>query len=374
MRVGLLFALAACSFDARSARSDAPQDSSIDAVDASGSAACGVAEIAAGGSHTCARRFDGTVACWGNDNTYELGAVTTTKCNVGGTMYMCSPTPLAVAIDGAVALGLGTQHTCAATSAGTYCWGYDKYGAFGDGTVATSGTPHLVAQRAGATAIAGGVYHTCSVSAGSVDCSGENVAGEVGNNTMTLQTTAVSVMTSATSITAGEYLSCALDGQQAPWCWGHNNFYEIDTTTAQNELVPTPLRDLPAATSIAAGRDHLCAVAPDHTVFCRGSNTFGQINAAVITNAQVVSAGHNHTCIIDMTGAVSCIGEVYGAAPAPIPLPHKAIAITSGTYHDCALVDDHSAYCWGDDSFGELGDGTPSATRATTPVKVPLCP
>lgn len=368
-----MLVLGACSFDAHSVPSDGGIDTKL-VIDAplDAVAGCGVAEIAAAGNHACARRTDGRVFCWGSNNTYELGNVVTTKCTIGGTMYACSASPLEVMLDGASALGLGNSHSCAATATGTSCWGYDKYGAFGDGTTATTAAPHLVPQRAGATSLAGGVYHTCSISGGDVSCSGENVAGEVGDNSATTRTTAVQVLAGASFVAGGEYTSCAIDTQQQLWCWGHN-YFSIDATS-QNKLTPSRVTGIPTAIAVAAGRDHLCAIAPDHTLTCRGGNALGQLGPGTLANIAGVSAHHNHTCVFDTAGAVSCFGESYGAVPMAVTLPRPTIQLSSGVYFDCALTDDHAAYCWGDDSFGELGDSTPTSTRVTTPVNVSLCP
>ena len=316
---------------------------------------------------------DGTVTCWGNNNTYELGAVTTTKCSVGSMMYMCSATPVSVAVTGATAIGLGNQHTCAATASGTYCWGYNKYGAFGDGSTTTSATPHLVPQRAGATSITGGVYHGCSLATGTISCSGENVTGEVGNGTAMVQTTAVPAMMNATSLALGEYLSCALDMTGQPLCWGTNTFGEI-SADMQAKLLPTAVTGVPQATAIAAGRDHVCFVLPGKTVSCRGNNAAGQLDVATLADTTAISANHNHTCAQKSDGSVACVGEGYGTVPVAIALPEPARSITSGVSHDCALAASGHVYCWGSDDFGQLGNGTPSSVRSLVPAAVPLCP
>jgi alpha-tubulin suppressor-like RCC1 family protein len=91
--------------------------------------------IAAGAEHACAVRAGGTITCWGDDELGQVGDGTIG----GGTVR----TPVAVVgIDDAVAVAAGATHTCARRANGALaCWGGNAFGQLGDGTTATRLTP-----------------------------------------------------------------------------------------------------------------------------------------------------------------------------------------------------------------------------------------
>ena len=98
-------------------------------------------------THTCAVRNDGTVRCWGNNGSGQLG----------DTSFTDRPTPVAVGgLTTAVAVSAGsTCHTCALLADGTVrCWGDNDYGQLGDGTTTNGATPVPVAGIRPAAAIA----------------------------------------------------------------------------------------------------------------------------------------------------------------------------------------------------------------------------
>lgn len=94
----------------------------------------GIAEIELGARHTCARKSDGTVWCWGSNDFGQLGdgmeEHPEDQCMNGMTLIDCSSVPVQVAgIDDAVELEVGRQHSCVIRAGGTvWCWGYnDNY-------------------------------------------------------------------------------------------------------------------------------------------------------------------------------------------------------------------------------------------------------
>jgi alpha-tubulin suppressor-like RCC1 family protein len=105
----------------------------------------GVAQIAAGGLHTCARMNDGTVQCWGSDADGELGFAAKETCN-GTEEEPCStrakPVP---GLDHVVEIALGRRHSCARLDDGEVkCWGWNGFGQLGDGTKKSHSTPTTV--------------------------------------------------------------------------------------------------------------------------------------------------------------------------------------------------------------------------------------
>jgi alpha-tubulin suppressor-like RCC1 family protein len=150
--------------------------------------------IAAGGGSTCALLAGGSVDCWGDNSSGELGDGTDAGPDSCGHSP-CGTAPGAVSgITGASAITSGYSSSCALLSGGSVeCWGGNSSGELGDGTDTgpdscgyggCSTTPVAVSGITNATAIAAGGDSTCALfSDGGVDCWGDNTGGELGNDT-----------------------------------------------------------------------------------------------------------------------------------------------------------------------------------------------
>jgi alpha-tubulin suppressor-like RCC1 family protein len=137
-----------------------------------------VAAIATGRDHACAVLRTGEVYCWGDNSQGQAGAMA----------YVADLAPGKVPISGrASAVVAGPIHTCAVVDTGTVCWGSDLFGQLGDTTVRSGPMPVRVANLpvARATQLAVGGNHTCALTAGRVDCWGLDARGELGDGTTT---------------------------------------------------------------------------------------------------------------------------------------------------------------------------------------------
>ncbi|MBN8428929.1 MAG: hypothetical protein J0L65_15825 [Xanthomonadales bacterium] len=96
-------------------------------------------------------------------------------------------------------------------------------------------------------------------------------------------------------------------------------------------------------------------------------------------DAVQVAAGHSHTCALKADGKVQCWGDnTYGQLGdgtttrrlmgVPVSGLNGVIVITAGGHHTCAVTNSGAALCWGGNSDGQLGDG--SGLRRLTPVLV----
>ena len=93
-------------------------------------------------------------------------------------------------------MSAGFVHTCGFTTAGAaYCWGFNIYGALGDGTTTDRSSPELVAGGVSFAAVSAGDGHTCGVTAaGAAYCWGDNSSGQLGDGTTTNRLTPVRVV------------------------------------------------------------------------------------------------------------------------------------------------------------------------------------
>lgn len=208
----------------------------------------------------------------------------------------------------------------------------------------------------------------------------------------------------AGSLEAGNASTCAVVTGRKVRCWGYgsagrlgSNGNAIVGATAGSMAAMSDL-PLPAGVaSVSMGGEHACALFLNGTVRCWGEGAQGQLgngsaarvgdslahsvaNAADVQlpgPAVQISAGGQHTCALLATGKVRCWGAggqgqlgnddtaSIGTAPfwgqyegSDVRLPLAATAISAGDSSTCAILVTGKVRCWGDNQFGQLGDGT----------------
>ena len=355
-------------------------------------------EVTAGSYHTCVLLADSHLQCWGLNYYGEIGNGTATKyadlpVEVDGITYASQ-----VTAGGASCALLPTGHA--------ECWGWNGYGQLGDGTTGPADTPVEVRGISTASLIAGGESHTCAVlSAGRIECWGENFNGELGNGTSmgpedcgpdvacSLAPVGVQGITDATQVTVGAAHTCALLSTGHIDCWGANEDGQLgDDTTSGPEAcwrggacstTPVEVQGITDATQLAAGNLHTCAVLTTGHIECWGSDEAGQLgNASApartdtpvevqgITDATHLAAGARYTCATLTAGNIECWGEnsngqlgngtaSHGSnSPTEVQGITNATEVTAGAAHTCALLSTGEMRCWGDDMAGQLGNNT----------------
>jgi hypothetical protein len=204
-----------------------------------------VSVTASDGYHSCAVLESGTVKCWGDNVSGQLG---------NGTRNGTSTPVTAVGLTNAVKISSGDFHTCALLQDGAAsCWGLNWTGQLGDGTGQDSDTPVTVSGITNAVSVSAGVLHSCAALAnGGARCWGYNANGQIGNGTTAnaYAPAVVSGITSALSVAAGNDDSCAVLGGGLVRCWGMNTYGELGNGTTNNASTPTVVVDInPAWTS-----------------------------------------------------------------------------------------------------------------------------
>ena len=348
--------------------------------------------LAAGsnGSFTCARRADGTLACWGSNGAGQLGT------SFGAQILSANTVP---GVTNVVAVSAGGGHTCALDADGAvWCWGSNVDGRLGDGTTTSRSQPAVVSGLPGAAvAVSIGNRYTCALlHNGTVYCWGFNERGELGDGTpiSRLVPGVVPGLEDVIGLATGTAHACALLGSGQVSCWGLNEEGQVgDGTSTPNRFVPTPVVGLPNAVAVAAGVSHTCALVVDGTARCWGRNDDGQLGIGVVgdmtvpvtplnlTGATLITAGGNHTCAALVNGEVRCWGNngvnqashLAGDQLSPVTVvlanltPLRSVtAIAAGNAHTCAAQASGAVYCWGANSTGELGDGTTTSRQFPT--------
>ena len=364
----------------------------------------GVAMASGGHEHTCALTTAGAIRCWGSNAGYAFENGSGGQLGNGSIPIQRRLTPWGVAGlgSGAAAVGVGWGHSCALTTGGgVKCWGANDYGQAGDGT--TSDVPRAIPTSvsglaSGVTAIAVGGTHACALTAtGGVKCWGNNLAGQLGDGSTTTRPAPAQVSgltAGVTAITAGDSHTCALLATGGVKCWGGNYYGGIGDNTTTTRTTPTQVSGLTAGVASVSVRGyHSCAVTTTGAAKCWGYNAYGQLGdgttvdklvpvavSGLATGVASVSVGWEHTCATTTAGAALCWGNnSYGeigdgtAAPKSVPTPVSGLGsgtarTSAGAGLSCSVSTAGAVNCWGNNSEGQLGDGTRDSRSTPTAV------
>jgi len=346
----------------------------------------------------CALLTSGSVDCWGDNTVGQLG---------NGTIGSPNPTPGAVTgITTATSLDSDFSGTCALLTSGSVdCWGDNTVGQLGNGTTGSPNpTPGAVSGVTTATSLATqGSGYCALLTSGSVDCWGDNIYGELGNGTIGSPNPtpgAVTGITTATSLASDGGGYCAVLTSGSVDCWGYNGTGDLGNGTAGSpNTTPGAVTGITTATSLAsdARGDGYCAVLTSGSVDCWGDNTSGDLGngtttgpdcsgtcnptpgavTGITTATSLASDYLTGYCAVLASGSVDCWGDnTYGelgngTTGSPNPTPGAVSGVTTATHLGtdgtgyCALLASGSGDCWGDNTVGELGNGTTGSPNPT---------
>jgi len=321
-----------------------------------------------GNGHTCAIVDNGSLYCWGDNDYGQLGT--------GDTNQRNSPTYVNLGGSSVISVEAGTGHTCAIVENGSiYCWGRNHKGQLGnDNFAANQRNPQLVNLSVGRTAVqvSAGFYHTCAVlDNGSVACWGWNSHGQLGSglsgaNGDAFCTTSgeismycngqsnpvyvrldqddlaglSNVSQTAVAVSTGFQGSCAVVEDGHVRCWGTN----YQSLRPGGSTTPYTNPDLTSVVAVAVEDESACGLLQNGTVYCWGRGTEGQMG---------VNSTNNH-----YTGEIVSVQN----------LGKPVISIAAGYRNFCAILNDYTMKCWGQNSMGKLGLG--NTTTQLFPVSV----
>jgi alpha-tubulin suppressor-like RCC1 family protein len=189
-------------------------------------------------------------------------------------------------------------------------------------------------------------------------------------------------------VAVGELHTCALLNTGGVKCWGNNDDGQIGNNAQSSTAVLAPT-DVVNATSgivaISAGAYHTCALTTGGGVKCWGDNVTGGVGNDTSSNdvltaqnvygltsgVKQITTGLGHSCALTTSGGVKCWGNNYfgqlgdGNTDTESDRPVNVVglssgvaAITAGYSFTCALLTTGAVKCWGDNYYRSLGAGS----------------
>jgi regulator of chromosome condensation (RCC1) repeat-containing protein/Big-like domain-containing protein/Regulator of Chromosome Condensation (RCC1) repeat protein len=344
-----------------------------------------VSSIAAGGTATCAVASSGGSYCWGNYMSDGLPSVSLPS-------VIANAPPL-------VSFAVGYRFACGLTNAGAaYCWGTNASGQLGIGTF-TAFERQALAVSGGlafTTVVAGDTFACGLATTGVVYCWGDNTLGQLADGSTAGRGVPAPVSTAEhfTTIAAGNQHVCAIATTGTTYCWGANDggqlggestntcvvpgydyysYYGPTTIDVSCARAPIVVKDAPGNFRAITASNGTCGLLDSGQAYCWGYGKIGAIpNSGQFTS---LAAGNAGVCGITTTQLISCWTYADPLVPPSILTSVPGVAaprsIVAGHQHWCAIDGAGIAFCWGDNSQGQLGNGTRAAPAIPSPVASP---
>lgn len=303
--------------------------------------------------HACAIRTNGSLSCWGIDEYGQLGN------GDQNDLYKASPTAStsasswkALSTGGSDQFATQSGQACAIRSDDTiWCWGANDLGQLGIGTIGGFRTTPTSLSGGGTWKQVASSHrsHTCAIKSDDTAwCWGYDDLGQLGNGATAGTQTSPSAVSGGDTwkkITAGAYMSCGIKSDDTLWCWGADTTGQLGNgAVAGNQISPSAIDGGGTWKDVSASHQFACGIKSDNTLWCWGTDGFGQLgNGAALTANQISPTA--------VTG-----GGTW-----------KSVSV--GAYYTCGIKTDETAWCWGSDSFGQLGNGV-TAGNQPDPVAV----
>jgi alpha-tubulin suppressor-like RCC1 family protein len=309
-------------------------------------------------------------------------------------------------------VNVGDTHSCGVDANGVaYCWGWNFFGQLGNNTRGDEldrfPTPAAVVTDMRFASLRLGQYHSCSLQAdGKAACWGSNSSGELGTHATIGEVGGTTVPypvlgdLAFTQLSAGGSHTCGVTADGQAHCWGANDVGQLGKGDLANAPTPALVSQSVQFKAIAAGLYSTCALAETGEAYCWGDGTRGQLGTTAtfdsstkerapkaVAGAKQFEQLHlnsSHACAVTKGGETYCWGNnTYGqlgsgSAVIAVGTPQKVttdqafVMVTTGAHHSCGLTNAGRVYCWGNNDNAQLGDGTLTSRAAPVPVLTDL--
>jgi alpha-tubulin suppressor-like RCC1 family protein len=353
----------------------------------------GIVQLAAGDSHFCARSSTGTVSCWGENQWFQTGQETRGIVTQPRPVELSGP---------ASEIAAGAEHSCALVAGASYCWGADYRRQLGNDTTYDRLAPALAATGDGVSRtwseVEASNRHTCGRdTAGAVLCWGV-LEGQYDIDTVVWLPAQRFPGIPASDLADGWLRQCVVSDDQTAWCEGRGDplvklgasglVSSVAVTGSEAcvlqsdgavacELATTPrgtLTQVPLAVpavKLVASDVNVCAQDALDAVYCwftwdalEPQEAFG-----TLTVTDLFGGSGRRICVITQSTAISC-RDYPGGTETSEPIGGLTlVALAVGDFHACGLTAAGSAWCWGENVDGRLGDGTTTTPASAVPVQ-----
>lgn len=209
--------------------------------------------------------------------------------------------------------------------------------------------------------------HACTIASGVVTCHGDDQHGQLGRGRVdaldTGGTEPVVGITDAVALCAADLTTCAVRASGEVWCWGWNMRGQLGALrTPEGEAAyesPTPVRvsDVGDARACSMGPSSVCALREGGAVHCWGTAHLSDLERG--DDVVQLASGAAHVCALGADGTVRCWGDLGGSAPVAAPTsmegPEGVVELDAGGRVTCARTRTGGVWCWGADDHGQLG-------------------
>lgn len=323
-----------------------------------------------GSQTSCGLTIRNKIWCWGNDSNGELGNSLpnqNSEIPIQITHTIQNPEPLNITPQ---TFSTGESHSCLIDqNQEAWCWGLNIRGQVGkdDNNIFSYSSPQKVFnqipglnERLKFLEISAGGFHTCGIQTPTQEiwCWGDNQFGQLGNGEFNDNPERQPVKINHQplgqgqenlqfiKVSAGNTHTCAITNQNEVWCWGIGLNGELGDGLESDSNIPVKVthenlngnNNILSFIEISAGGNHSCGLTSQKEIWCwgatidsrRGGPDAVESNVPVKINHQPIDAGQEEL---------------------------KFLKLVNGRRHTCALSTANDLWCWGDNEFGQIGNG-----------------
>ncbi len=359
-------------------------------------------QIDGGDNHNIAIGQDGSMWAWGNNYFGQIG---------DGNTYTARRVPLLIGIDNTwETVSAGSNFSIGVKKDGTlWTWGYNYNGQLGDGSsgpgIFQPSPAQIGTLNNWRNVSAGDVYAMAIKVDGTLWGWGANDSGQIGNGHNGLGSIEPSPVQIGSdnnwkSVSTGQEHTIAIKSDGTLWAWGDNTYGQLGNGTTINTNTPIQIGTASEWKSVSAGGLFSIAIKTDGTIWGWGNNTNGQLGDGTTIqrnspvqigsstdwiNASAATRTSGYVLAVKTDGTLWSWGEnTYGQLgdgtniqrniPTQIGNEKNWSMVNTGAFHSVAIKTDGSLWTWGRNTLGQLGNGTNISESAPIPIDCPFTP